>query len=74
MKFEYWKEINMGYYYKMLLKKSESWKVLEVSPDSIGFCLCPKSWITACSKPCTKAAFLKRYNQTLKKIEKAVAK
>lgn len=75
MKPEYWKEKNRSYYYKALVKKGERWSVIEVSPNFIEIGNCAVGWwITALAKPCTEAAFTKRYQQTLKKIERAVGK
>jgi hypothetical protein len=74
MKPEYFKEIEVPYYYKVLGRKGENLKVLEVSSSAIELGYYPESWVKDTAKSCTEAVFVKRYNQTLKKIERAVAK
>lgn len=74
MKPEYWKETGLYFYYKVLSKKDGYWKILDVSQGEIAICYHLKNRIVSTSKPCSEAVFLKRYNQALKKIEKAVAK
>jgi hypothetical protein len=74
MKPEYWKETDSPYYYKVLGRKGENLKVLEVSSSAIELGYYPESWVKDTSNPCSEAAFLIRYGKTLKKIERAMAK
>jgi hypothetical protein len=74
MKPEYFKETDCNYYYKVLGHKEENLKVLEVSSSAIELGYYPESWVKDTAKTCSEAAFLKQYNKTLKKIERAVAK
>jgi hypothetical protein len=74
MKPEYFKEIEVPYYYKVLGRNGENLKVLEASSSVIELGYYPESWVKDTAKTCSEAAFLKQYNKTLKKIERAVAK
>jgi hypothetical protein len=74
MKPEYWKDALDGWHYKILSKRRETLKILEVTNNSIAIADYGINWVYSNASPCSPYAFMKRYKQTLKKIERAVAK